>query len=331
MQPHRSSPPGTLVRTASHVGRARHLSPRTIDAYIGWIRRFVRFCKMRHPTDVGEAELAAFLTYLAVERNVSASTQNQALSALLFLYRDVLAIDPPWLGGFVHARRGKRLPTVLARAEVRAVLRRLKDPHRLIATVLYGCGLRLHEGLRLRVKDVDLSASRVFVRSGKGNKDRVVVLPRNLADGLRDQISAVEDQHRLDLQDGAGFVELPHAMARKAPRAASSLAWQWVFPATRSYVHAPSGQRRRHHLHPTAVQRALPQAARRAGIYKRVTCHTLRHSFATHLLEDGVDLRTLQTLLGHSDVRTTMVYTHVLIAERGGLAGAVDRLLAVED
>lgn len=322
-----SSPPGTLIRAVRATARTRRLSPRTEDVYVGWIRRFVRFCDLKHPTTVGVAEVSAFLSYLAVERGVSASTQNQALAALLFLYRDVLAADLPELDHVVRAKRRRRLPVVLTREEVARLLTRLGGVEQRVASLLYGCGLRLLEALSLRVKDVDLAGAQLTVRGGKGNKDRVVALPRALTVALTRQLEEAKRVHEQDLAGGTGGVPLPGAFGAKVPRAPRELQWQWVFPASRVYFDPDAGEHRRHHLHETVLQRAVPFAATRAGITKRVTCHTLRHSFATHLLEDGVDLKTLQLLLGHRDVRTTMIYTHVSLERRGGLQGAVDRLL----
>jgi integron integrase len=271
---------------------------------------------MRHPSALGVAEVERFLSMLAEERRVSAATQNQALSALLFLYREVLAEPLPWLEGVVRAKVPQRLPTVLTRDEVRAVLARLPERERLFATLLYGAGLRLLEGLTLRVKDVDFGAAQIIVRGGKGDKDRVVPFPKSVTAELTRHLELVRELHRSDLAAGAGEVVLPNALAAKFPNAGREWRWQYVFPATRTYVERETGKRRRHHLHPTAVQRAVRTAAERAGISKRVSCHTFRHSFAPHLLEDGYDIRTIQELLGHKDVSTTMIYTHVL--NRGG-------------
>ncbi len=301
------------VRAAIHL---RHYSRRTEEAYVAWILRFIRYHGMRHPSALGVAEVERFLSMLAEERRVSAATQNQALSALLFLYREVLGEPLPWLEGVVRAKVPQRLPTVLTRDEVRAVLGRLPERERLFATLLYGAGLRLLEGLTLRVKDVDFGAAQIIVRGGKGDKDRVVPFPKSAAAELTRHLEQVRELHRSDLAAGAGEATLPNALAAKFPNAGREWRWQYVFPATRTYVERETGKRRRHHLHPTAVQRAVRAAAERAGISKRVSCHTLRHSFATHLLEDGYDIRTIQELLGHKNVNTTMIYTHVL--NRGG-------------
>lgn len=316
----------TLLRDVRRATRIRRLSGRTEEAYVGWIHRFVRFCDWKHPKELGAAEVSAFLSHLAIDNGVAASTQNQALAALLFLYRDVLTVELPWLDQVVRAKRPQRLPVVLTRDEVRRLFVQLSGTHRRVALLLYGCGLRLLEALTLRVKDVDLSQAQLTIRAGKGDKDRVVALPRSLVAGLTQQLAEVRRLHEEDLAEGI-HVALPDAFERKAPQGSRDLQWRWVFPATRPYVDEALGEVRRHHFHETALQRVVPYAAARAGISKRVTCHTLRHSFATHLLEDGVDIRTLQTLLGHRDLRTTMIYTHVSLERRGGLQGAVDRLL----
>lgn len=260
------------------------------------------------------------------ERDVSASTQNQALSALLFLYRDVLELDLPGLDGLVRAQRPARLPVVLSRDEVRAVLRALDGAPQRMTALLYGAGLRVLECCQLRVKDIDFDRHQIIVREGKGDKDRVALLPVGLRAALRAQLEQARVQHEADRARGAGWVELPKAFGHKAPQEGRSWPWQWVFPATRTYTHPESGQVRRHHLHETVLQRAVREAVKAAGIPKRATCHTLRHSFATHLLEDGTDIRTLQTLLGHADVSTTMIYTHVLDRGPLGVRSPVDRL-----
>jgi len=256
---------------------------------------------------MGPTEITQFLSSLAVERHVSASTQSQALAALLFLYRDVLGVELPWLDGLVRASRPARLPVVLTRDEVRAVLDRLRGTPRLVALLLYGSGLRLLEGCRLRVKDVDFGARQVVVRSGKGDRDRVALLPAGVVADLQHHLSCVRRQHESDLHRGAGWVALPDALARKYPNAGREWPWQWVFPATRLYVDRSTGQHRRHHLHESATQRAVRAAVREARITKPASCHTFRHSFATHLLADGYDIRTVQELLGHKDVSTTMI------------------------
>jgi integron integrase len=308
--------------------RVKHLSPRTEEAYLGWMRRYHEFHGRKDPATLGAAHVTAFLSALATERKVAASTQNQALAALLFLYREVLGVELPWLDDVVRARGPERLPVVLSRDEVRAVLSEMQGVTRLMATLLYGSGLRLLECCRLRVKDVDFGRRQIVVRRGKGDKDRVTMLPAIVADELASHLERVRAQHRRDVVQGAGWVELPDALARKLPSAGREWPWQWVFPATRGYVERETGQRRRHHLHETVVQQAVRRAVLASGIAKRATCHTFRHSFATHLLEDGSDIRTVQELLGHRDVTTTMIYTHVLNRGPGGVLSPADRLLA---
>jgi integron integrase len=312
------------VRTAL---RTRHYSRRTEDAYVAWIKRYIFFFDAkRHPAEMGAPEITRFLSSLAVSRGVAASTQNQALSALLFLYRDVLEVDLPWLDTIVRAKRPERLPVVLARDEVRAVLQRLEGMPRLMACLLYGAGLRVLECSRLRVQDVDLGRNQLVVRGGKGDKDRVTMLPAVIKTDLARHLQTVRAQHREDLAAGAGWVELPTALSRKYPTAGREWVWQWVFPATRTYRDRLTGQLRRHHLHETVLQRAVKDAVRRAGLAKRASPHTLRHSFATHLLEDGHDIRTVQELLGHRDVSTTMMYTHVLNRGPAAVRSPADRM-----
>jgi integron integrase len=287
----------------------------------------VRFHHGKHPADMGASEVRAFVTHLADAREVSASTQNQAVAAVVFLYREVLRRDFPWLRDLVRAKRKRSLPVYLTRPEVRQVFDRMDGTPRLIAMLLYGAGFRLLECVRLRVKDVDFAVNQITVRSGKGRKDRMALLPQVVKDALAAHLLRVRRQHQRDLQRGAGWVEMPDALGRKFPNAGREWIWQWVFPATRVYREERTGERRRHHLHQTVVQRAVRNAALQAGIPKRVTCHTFRHSFATHLLEDGYDIRTLQELLGHSDVSTTMIYTHVLNRGWGAVKSPADTVL----
>ncbi len=275
--------------------RVRHYSRRTEEAYVGWVRRFVRFCGMRHPGGMGERDVARFLTSLAVDRGVSASTQNQALSALVFLYDAVLGRPLGLCTGVIRAKGTKRLPVVLTRAEVQAILGEMRGVPALVAALLYGSGLRLLEALQLRVKDLDFERREVVVRGGKGDRDRRTVLPEVLVEPLSRQLEGRRAAHQLDLRRGAGRVELPLGLARKYPGASAEWAWQWVFGAMREHEDAGTGERRRHHLHETVVQRAFRAALKRAGIPKRATCHSLRHSFATHLLEDGYDIRTARS------------------------------------
>ncbi|CAN5876313.1 integron integrase [soil metagenome] len=296
--------------------RVRHYSRRTEEAYVGWIRRFIVFNGKRHPAAMGGAEVSRFLTQLATEGKVAASTQNQALNALVFLYRHVLGSPLLDLQNVVRAKRPQKLPVVFTQAEVRAVLGELEGVSALVAGLLYGSGLRLLECLRLRVKDLDFAVGQVTVRDGKGSKDRISVLPATLHQPLQDQLVSVKQIHEQDLRRGYGAVYLPGALARKYPGAPQEWVWQYVFPAAKRSVDPRSGDVRRHHITETTIQRAVTSAVRRAGITKHGSCHTFRHSFATHLLEAGYDIRTVQELLGHSDVRTTMIYTHVL--NRGG-------------
>jgi integron integrase len=307
--------PRLLTRVRRAI-RLRHYSRRTEKAYVGWIKRYIFFNGTRHPDRMGEHEVMLYLSDLAVRKRVSASTQNQAFSALLFLYRDVLGRALQGLEEGVRAKRPEHLPVVLSRREVKRVLDALRGPAWLVASLLYGSGLRLLECLTLRVKDLDLARGELTVRDGKGRKDRVTVLPGKLGGSLRAHLDRVRLLHERDLASGAGRAVLPDALERKYPGASAEWAWQWVFPATRHYLHPELQRRCRHHLHETVVQRAFHDAVRSSGIAKHATCHTLRHSFATHLLEAGYDIRTIQELLGHSDVSTTMIYTHVL--NRGG-------------
>ncbi len=306
--------------------RARHYSRRTEDAYVDWIKRFIIFHGMRHPAEMGPPELTAFLSSLAVRRKVAPSTQNQALAALLFLYRRVFAVDLPWLDEVVRAKKPMRLPVVLSPNEVRRVLDGMNGTPRLMAGAMYGSGMRLLECCRLRVKDVDFERRHIVVRDGKGGKDRVTMLPDSLREPLSGMLDSDRAMHQSDLDRGAGWVELPHALDRKYPNAGREWIWQWVFPATRFYRDRATGQTRRHHLHESVLQRAIRAAVVGAGIGKPATSHSLRHSFATHLLESGYDIRTVQELLGHRDVSTTMIYTHVLNRGGRGVISPADRL-----
>ena len=296
--------------------RYRHFSYRTEQAYVGWVRRYIGFHGRRHPREMGAPKIEAFLNHLANERSVAASTHNQALSALLFLYGDVLGIELPWLGEIERPMRPSRLPVVLSRDEVRALLAQLDGLPALMAGLLYGTGLRLMECVRLRVKDLDLDRGEILVRQGKGGKDRVTMVPRSLVGPLRRQLAHARAAWAADRAAGLPGVELPGALASKYPRAGESWGWFWVFPAPGPSRDPRSGIRRHHHLHEESLQRAIKRAVRAAGIAKPATTHALRHAFATHLLESGYDIRTVQELLGHRDVSTTMIYTHVL--NRGG-------------
>jgi integron integrase len=321
----RSTPAPRLLDRVRFRARALRYSRRTEEAYVGWIRRYVLFHGKRHPDQLGAGDVVAFLSDLAV-RGLSASTQNQALGALLFLYRDVLGRELGGLDAAVRARRGRGIPVVLSRREVRSVLDELDGTYRMIATLLYGGGLRLLEGLRLRVKDLDFERRQLVVRQGKGRRDRVTTLPASLREPLETHLVRVQRLHRRDLAAGSYGVPLPDRLDRKLRGASREWAWQWVFPGSRLSTDPSSGLRMRWHLHPSGVQRAVKRAAVEAGVHKRVTCHAFRHSFATHLLEGGVDIRTVQELLGHRDLKTTMIYTHV--AQRGalGVASPADRL-----
>jgi integron integrase len=316
-----------LLDSVREALRTRHYSRRTEQTYVGWITRFILFHDKRHPAEMGADEVGRFLTDLAVNGHVSASTQNQALAALLFLYKEVLGHDIGWLKDVVRAKRPRRLPVVLTRGEVKTILGHLAGTPRLMALLLYGSGLRLMECVRLRVQDIDFETNQITVRSGKGGKDRVTVLPAVVKQDLARHLERVRRQHREDVARGHGWVELPDAVARKYPNAGLEWAWQWVFPATRTYVASETGQRRRHHLHQSVLQRAVREAVLRAGISKRVSCHTFRHCYATHLLEDGYDIRTVQKLLGHKSVQATMVYTHVLTGSQAAVVSPADRVL----
>lgn len=298
--------------------RVRNYSIRTEAVYAEWVKRYIRFHHYRHPAEMGAAEIEAFLTHLAVKRDVSASTQNQALAALLFLYKEVLKLDLPWLQGVVRAKKPKHLPVVLTRVEVDALLAQLQGDSWIVANLLYGAGLRLLEALRLRVKDVDFTRREIIVRDGKGQKDRVTMLPMRVVEPLRQHLNKVQHVHQGDLAEGFGEANLPFALARKYPNAVKEWGWQFIFPSSNRSQDPRGHGIYSHHLHEKTIQRAVREAARRAGLIKHATPHSLRHSFATHLLEAGQDIRTVQELLGHSDVKTTMIYTHVL--NRGGLA-----------
>lgn len=305
-----------LLTALAEQFRLRHYSERTSRAYTGWVLRYIRFHGKRHPNELGRDHVVEFLSALAIRSNVSASTQNQALAAISFLYRELLQIPLDDVEQVARAKRPVRLPVVLTRDEVRRVINQLEETPRLVAMLLYGSGLRILECLQLRVKDVDFAAHQILVRGGKGDKDRVTMLPASTEGLLHEHLEVARSIHAKDLRRGGGRVDIPTALARKYPNASTEWRWQYVFPATRTYIDVVTRELRRHHLHVTVIQRAVAEAVRSAGLMKRATCHTFRHSFATHLIEDGYDIRTVQELLGHSDVRTTMVYTHVL--NRGG-------------
>ena len=293
---------------------------------MGWIRRFVIYHDKKHPSTLPAAAIEQYLTYLAIDRRVSAATQNQAASALLFLYREVLAIQIEAPADIVRPRKPRHLPVVLSRSEVARVLQELSGSKLLVGKLLYGSGLRLLEALQIRVKDIDFDRREIIVRGGKGGGDRVTMLPHALQKDLRRQIERVHADHKRDVTRGGGWVDLPTAIARKSPAAARDLAWQYCFPAARQHIDRETQELRRHHLHESAMQRAVATAVRSAGIGKRASCHTFRHSFATHLLEDGYDIRTVQELLGHRNVATTMIYTHVLNRGGRGVTSPLDRL-----
>ncbi|MGE0356207.1 MAG: integron integrase [Burkholderiales bacterium] len=317
--------PATLLGQLRLQVRLRHYSVRTEEAYLYWVRRYLRFHGRRHPREMGPAELKAFLSSLADGRGVAASTQNQALAALLFLYKEVLGADLPWLEGIRRAKRPRRLPVVLTREEARALLDCMEGTHALMARLLYGTGIRLRECLRLRVKDVELDRREVLVREGKGGGDRVTVLPSSLVEPLRAHLGRVRALFAADRAAGVPGVELPGAYGRKNPAAGERWGWQWLFPQRALSVDPRSGIRRRHHAYEQTFSRALARAAREAGLAKPVSAHALRHSFATHLVEAGYDIRTVQELLGHKDVNTTMIYTHVLNRGGRGVVSPLDR------
>ncbi len=322
---HGAAPPRLLERVRDAIRRL-HYSYRTEQTYLHWIKRFIWFHGKRHPQEMGATEVTAFLTYLAREREVSSSTQNQALSALLFLYGRVLEVKLPWMDGIERAKRPVRVPVVLTQDEVRALLARLEGTKWLMAALLYGAGLRLRECLKLRVKDMDFGYRQITVRDGKGAKDRVTMLPAGLVEPLRSHVARVKVMHERDLSEGFGETGMPYALDRKYPNAGREWGWQFVFPSRRLSTDPRSGVVRRHHIYDDVLPRALGEAARAAGIAKPVGSHTLRHSFATHLLQAGYDIRTVQELLGHADVSTTMVYTHVLNKGGRGVSSPLDRL-----
>ena len=306
--------------------RTRHYSRRTEQAYCHWIKRFILFNNVRHPQEMAEPEINAFLTHLAIKEKVSASTQNQALSALLFLYRHVIGREVGDLGNVIRARKPKRLPVVMTRDEVKAVLANLSGDKQLIASLMYGAGLRLMECLRLRVQDIDFARNEIIIRDGKGAKDRITMLPESLKVLLQDHLTRVKAIHAKDLADGWGRVQLPEALDRKYPNAPTEWRWQWVFPQENRWKNSKTGEEGRHHIDESLLQKAVKDAVVRAGLTKRATCHTFRHSFATHLLEGGYDIRTVQELLGHQDVKTTMIYTHVLNRGPAAVRSPIDAL-----
>lgn len=314
-----------LIQRYRELLQTRHYARRTVKTYEQWLRRYLRFHRMRHPREMGSAEVNAFLTHLAVDEQVSASTQNQALAALLFLYRDLLERELE-LDGVVRARTRQRVPVVLSEVEVRAVRERLVGEPALVVGLLYGSGLRLMEALRLRVKDLDVMRQEITVHDGKGGKDRHTVLPQSLVPALQDHLQRVRGLHQGDLAAGWGRVLMPYALARKYPNANREWAWQWVFPQQKRWRDRETGDQGRHHLDPSVIQKAVKRAVAEAGVTKQASCHTFRHSFATHLLERGQDIRTIQELLGHKDVSTTMIYTHVLNHGPMGVRSPADLL-----
>jgi len=315
--------PKLLDRMRAEI-RLRHYSIRTEETYLDWARRFILYHNKQHPKDLGADEVQAFLSYLALERNVSSSTQNQAKSALLFLYRRVLRIELPWLDEVIAAKTSKRLPVVLTPNEIRRLLDGMSGSMGLIAALLYGTGMRLLEGLRLRVKDIEFERREIVIRDGKGSKDRVTMLPENLILPLQAHLIKIKALHERDLDEGFGEVYMPNALSQKYPKSAIAWGWQFVFPSAVRSVDPRSGVERRHHVYEASVQRAVREAAKIAEIHKPVTPHILRHSFATHLLQAGYDIRTVQELLGHSDVSTTMIYTHVLNKGGKGVRSPLD-------
>lgn len=318
-------PPKLLDRMRSEL-RVRHMSLRTERSYVAWARRFILFHDRRHPKEMGAREVTAFLSHLATERRVSASTQNQAKAALLFLYKRVLGVDLPWLDEIVQAKRTRRLPVVLSPQEVRSLLDHMEGTMGLVVELLYGTGLRVLEALRLRVKDVDFDLRTVTVQEGKGGKDRVTVLPERLVAPLREHLERVRALHAQDLAEGFGEAALPDALAAKYRGAGKQWSWQWVFPSVQRSTDPRTGVVRRHHLHLESVQKAMRKAARAVDLAKPVSPHVMRHAFATHLLMAGHDIRTVQELLGHKEVETTMIYTHVLNRGGRGVMSPLDRL-----
>lgn len=325
MEPQASAKPVKLLDQVRRELRLRHRSKSTEKQYVSWIRRFILFHNKQHPSLLGKQHVEQFLTHLAADRNVAASTQSQALAALLFLYREVLKQPFGWLDQVVRAKKPKRLPVVLTESEVRSLIAQLSGQAWLIATLLYGSGMRLQECLRLRVKDLDFERMEIHVRDGKGQKDRVTLLPNTARQHLKEQLRRVETLHQQALQEGYGGVFMPHALERKYPHASKRLAWQFVFPANQPSRDPRSGQVRRHHVSPSTIQRQIKLAITQAQIHKHAGPHTLRHSFATHLLAAGTDIRTVQELLGHKDLSTTQIYTHVLGSSRMGVRSPVDR------
>jgi integron integrase len=315
-----------LLDQVRQAVRTKHYSHRTEKAYLQWIKRFIFYHNKRHPAEMGELEINQFLSHLAVKENVAASTQNQALCAIIFLYKEVLKIEVGDIGNVVWAKKPKRLPVFFTREEVKAILSQLRGTHWLMASLLYGAGLRLIECLKLRVKDIEFGQNQIIVREGKGKKDRVTVLPNSLKEPLRQHLAKVKKLHETDLKQGYGVVDLPGALARKYPNAGREFAWQYVFPSAIISVNRDSGLKQRHHAVEKPLQQAVKQAIRKAGIYKHASCHTLRHSFATHLLQNKCDVRTLQELLGHEDLNTTMIYTHVVDQGPFGVSSPADLL-----
>ncbi|MBV6394356.1 MAG: Tyrosine recombinase XerD [Anaerolineales bacterium] len=318
MQPTPAQPKKLLDHYRDHI-RLKQYSPRTEKTYLKWVREYILYHNKRHPKEMGAEQIRQFITHLVVERQASASTQNQAISAIIFLYRNVLNLQlDQSLLDFTRPKKGKRVPVVLSKEEARAVIAAMKPPYKLMAQIMYGAGLRLMECLRLRIKDIDFDNHRILVYDGKGGDDRVTMLPDSMIAPLRQHIERVQLLHKKDLAKGLGTVYLPGALEKKYPAAGKDWLWQYIFPASTLYADPATGHTRRHHIHETALQREIRTAAKIAQLEKRVTPHTFRHSFATHLLQSGYDIRTVQELLGHKDVKTTMIYTHVL--NRGGLA-----------